>query len=39
MTEKNILLAAQLELILAKYMAILNQQLLNFYQGIEISIQ
>jgi len=26
-------------LIQAKYMAILNQQLLNFYQGIEISIQ
>ena len=39
MTEKNNLLAAQLELIQAKYMAILNQQLLNFYQGIEISIQ
>ena len=39
MTEKNNLLAARLELIQAKYMAILNQQLLNFYQGIEISIQ
>lgn len=36
---ENNLLAARLELIQAKYMAILNQQLLNFYQGIEISIQ
>lgn len=39
LTEKNNLLSAQLELIQAKYMAILNLQLLNFYQGKEIRIE
>lgn len=38
LTEKNNLLSAQLEVIQAKYMAILNQQLLNFYQGKEIGL-
>lgn len=33
LTEKNNLLSAKQELIQAKYMAILNIQLLNFYQG------
>lgn len=33
LTEKNNLLSAKQELIQAKYMAILNMQLLNFYQG------
>lgn len=39
LTEKNNFLSAQLELIQAKYMAILNLQLLNFYQGKEIRIE
>lgn len=33
LTEKNNLLSAKQEVIQAKYMAILNMQLLNFYQG------
>lgn len=33
LTEKNNLLAARQELVQAKYMAVLNLQLLNFYQG------
>ncbi|NDV81964.1 TolC family protein [Bacteroides sp. 51] len=36
LTEKNNLLSAKQELIQAKYMAILNMQLLRFYQGEEI---
>ena len=36
LTEKNNLLSAQLEMVQAKYMAILNKQLLNFYRGLEI---
>ena len=36
LTEKNNLLIAQQQLLQAKYMAILNRQLLNFYQGQEI---
>lgn len=39
LTEKNNYLTAQQELIQAKYMAILNIQLLNFYQGKEITIK
>ena len=39
LTEKNNLLSAQQEVLQAKYMAILNMQLLNFYQGKEISIE
>lgn len=39
LTEKNKLLTAQQEVIQAKYMAILNQQLLNFYQGKEIVLK
>ena len=38
LTEKNNLLTAQQEWVQAKYMAILNQQLLNFYQGKEIRL-
>lgn len=38
LTEKNNLLSAQQELIQAKYMAILNMQLLNFYRGEQIAI-
>lgn len=38
LTEKNNFLSAQQEVIQAKYMAILNQQLLNFYQGKEIRL-
>lgn len=38
LTEKNNLLSAKQELIQAKYMAILNMQLLNFYQGEQISL-
>jgi outer membrane protein len=38
LTEKNNLLSTKQELIQAKYMAILNMQLLNFYQGREISL-
>jgi len=37
LTEKNNLLSAKQELIQAKYMAILNMQLLNFYQGGNVS--
>lgn len=39
MTEKNNLWAAQQEVIQAKYMAVLNLQLLNFYQGKAIEIK
>lgn len=39
LTEKNNLMSARLELSQAKYMAILNMQLLNFYQGKEIRIE
>lgn len=38
-TEKNNYLIAQQEVVQAKYMAILNRQLLNFYQGKEITIE
>jgi outer membrane protein len=38
LTEKNNLLSAGQEFIQAKYMAILNMQLLNFYQGKQISL-
>ena len=38
LTEKNTLLSAKQEVIQAKYMAILNMQLLNFYQGEQISL-
>lgn len=38
LTEKNNLLSAQQEVLQAKYMAILNIQLLNFYQGEPISL-
>ncbi len=38
LTEMNNLLAAQQELIQAKYMAILNAQLLRFYQGEAITL-
>lgn len=37
LTQMNLLLAAQQELLQAKYMAILNQGLLKFYQGEKIS--
>ncbi len=39
LTEKNNLLSAQQEVLQAKYMAILNMQLLNFYQGKAICIE
>lgn len=39
LTEKNNLLSAQQEVIQAKYMSILNMQLLNFYQGKPIEIK
>ncbi len=38
LTEKNNLLIAQQQLLQAKYMAILNRQLLNFYQGQNITL-
>jgi len=38
LTEKNNLLSAQQEMLQAKYMAILNIQLLKFYQGNEFSL-
>lgn len=38
LTEKNNLLNAQQEMLQAKYMAILNMQLLKFYQGEQITI-
>lgn len=38
LTEKNNLLSAQQETLQAKYMAILNAQLLRFYQGEEIRL-
>lgn len=38
LTEKNNYLSAQQELIQAKYMAILNRQLLNFYQGKAVTL-
>jgi outer membrane protein len=38
LTEKNTYIAAQQELLQAKYQAILSRQLLNFYQGIPIEI-
>ena len=38
LTEKNNLLGAQQETLQAKYMAILNRQLLRFYQGEEIEL-
>lgn len=38
LTEKNNYLSAQQELVQAKYMAVLNVQLLNFYQGKEIKL-
>lgn len=39
LTEKNNLLSARLESVQAKYMAVLNIQLLNFYQGKEIIVE
>lgn len=38
LTEKNNLLAAKQEVLQAKYMAILNTQLLHFYQGESIKL-
>ncbi|WP_373822298.1 TolC family protein [Bacteroides heparinolyticus] len=38
LTEKNNLLSAQQEMLQAKYMAILNMQLLKYYQGEQIAI-
>lgn len=38
LTEKNNLLSAKQEMLQAKYMAILNIQLLNFYQGNQINL-
>ena len=38
LTEKNTYIAAQQELLQAKYQAILSRQLLNFYQGIPIEL-
>ena len=38
LTEKNNLLQAQQELLQSKYMAILNTQLLKFYQGDKITL-
>ena len=38
LTEKNNLLMTRQQLLQAKYMAILNRQLLNFYQGGEIEL-
>lgn len=38
LTEQNNLLAAQQEVLQSKYMAILNMQLLRFYQGQEIQL-
>lgn len=39
LTEKNNLLSARQEVLQAKYMAVLNLQLLNFYQGKPIQIE
>ena len=39
LTEKNNLLSAQQEVVQAKYMSVLNLQLLNFYQGKPIEIK
>ena len=36
LTEKNNLLSAKQQMLQAKYMAVLNIQLLRFYQGLEI---
>ncbi|MDE5759877.1 MAG: TolC family protein, partial [Bacteroides sp.] len=38
LTEKNNLLSARQEMLQAKYMAILNRQLLRFYQGEKLSL-
>jgi Outer membrane efflux protein. len=38
LTEKNNLLSAQQQMLQAKYMAILNAQLLKFYQGEKIQL-
>ena len=38
LTEKNNLLMARQQLLQAKYMAILNRQLLKFYQGETIKL-
>ena len=38
LTEKNNLLQAQQEQLQAKYMAILNTQLLKFYQGDKLAL-
>ena len=38
LTEKNNLLSAQQQLLQAKYMAVLNIQMLRFYQGMEITL-
>lgn len=38
LTEKNNLLSARQQAVQAKYMAVLNLQLLNFYQGREINL-
>ena len=38
LTEKNNLLQAQQEQLQAKYMAILNTQLLKFYQGDQLAL-
>lgn len=38
LTEKNNLLSAQQQMLQAKYMAVLNIELLRFYQGLEITL-
>lgn len=38
LTEKNNLLSSRQEMLQAKYVAVLNRQLLNFYQGREITL-
>ena len=38
LTEKNNLLSAQQQMLQAKYMAVLNIQMLRFYQGMEITL-
>jgi outer membrane protein len=38
LTEKNNLLSAQQQMLQAKYMAILNAELLKFYQGEKIQL-
>jgi outer membrane protein len=38
LTEKNTLLSARQETLQAKYMAVLNAQLLKFYQGEKVEL-